>query len=410
MEDSPTIIKGLLEALLHFYNADRAYVIEFDWDLMCGAITYEEHADGISSNVDNMQYLQTEVYPRWAKLLTQNQPIVVPNAEGIKDEYPAEYEMLASHNITSELAVPFSKKYTHGFVGVDNPRVFADDPGFALVMCYAVVAELNEMKLQEKVTEAVRLLTNQNETDLYVSFFGGLEIKCAHGILTDDQVTSDQCYNLLAYLLLHRKRVHPLRELTDILWPSEVVADPYKDVKNVVYRLKRFLSVAGLEDLIIASAGSFVVNPKYIIHTDFERLEETHAKFFADPSLDVKEVTFKTARSLYKGSLLPRIDHLHWIMPHVGYYHGLYLQILKALIDYEIQESSIISAHRHAMSGLEIEPYDIGFKAAILICMYEQNNLSLAENYYLQIEPDLTDALRERIKSHKKTKSKLEKS
>lgn len=408
VEDSPAIIRGLLEALLIFYGADRAYIIEVDWDLMCGATTYEVCAEGILSNADEMQYLQTEVYPRWAQLLMQNQPVIIPDVEELKDSYPAEYEVLHAQDITSELAVPFSKKYNHGFVGVDNPRIFAEDPSFALIMSYAVVAELNEIKLQEKVEEAVRQLTNHQEADLYVSLFGGLEIKSANGILTDDHISSDQCYNLLVYLLLYRKRVRPLRELADILWPNEVVADPYRDIKNIVYRLKRFLSIAGLEDLIIASAGSFIVNPRYNIYADFKRMEETYSKFFADPNLEVKAMTFRTARGLYKGSLLPRVDHLHWAMPHVSYYQGLYLQILKALVDYEIREGMFASAQRHAMSGLEIEPYDIHFKVSILICMYEQNNLSLADNYYLQLEPELTDALRELIKNHQKAKSKLE--
>lgn len=357
-----------------------------------------------------MQYLQTEVYSRWLQRLQNNQPVIISDVEAIKEESPEEYEVMRMQNITSELATPFSKKYVTGFVGVDNPRRFGSDPSFAFMMSYAVVAELNEIKLQAKVEQAMKQLTNHQETELYVSFFGGLEIKGANGILSEDQITGDQCYQLLVYLLLYRKRVRPLRELADILWPEAVIADPYKDIKNVVYRLKRFLAVAGLEDLIIGSSGSFVVNPKYVIHADFERFEETHAKFFSDPSLDVKAVTFKTARSLYKGPMLPRVDHLHWMMPRVSYYQGLYLQILKALIQYEIAERMYPSAQRHTMNGLEIEPYDVDFKVASVICMYAMNNRSLADSYYLKIEADLTDAQRETIKSYQQTKSKLEQS
>lgn len=407
IEDSPSIIRGLLEALLKFHNADRAYVIEYDADLMIGATTYEVCADGIISHASDMQYLQTEVFSRWMQQLQNNQPVLIPDVEAIKDESPEEYEIMHVQNITSVLATPFSKKYVTGFVGVDNPRSFASDPSFAFTMSYAVVAELNEIKLQAKVEQATKQLTKHQETDLYVSFFGGLEIKSAYGILSDDQITGDQCYQLLVYLLLHRKRVRPLRELADMLWPEDVITDPYKDVKNVVYRLKKFLALAGLEDLIIGSSGTFVINPKYIIHADFERFEEAHAKFFSDPSLEVKAVTFRAARSLYKGPLLPRVDHLHWMMPRISYYQGLYLQILKTLIQYEINEGMYPSAQRHTMSGLEIEPYDIDFKVAAVICMYAMNNRSLADNYYLKIEPDLTDPQRETIKSYQQAQSKL---
>lgn len=410
VEDSASIINGLLEALLVFHDADRAYVIEYDCDLMMGATTYEVCAEGIISHAADMQYLQTEVFPRWVQQLQDNQPVIIPDVEAIKEESPEEYEVMKMQNITSELATPFAKKYVTGFVGVDNPRRFATDPSFAFIMSYAVVAELNEIKLQAKVEQATRQLTNHQETELYISFFGSLEIKGANGILSEDQITADQCYQLLVYLLLHRKRVRPLRELADVLWPDAVIADPYRDIKNVVYRLKRFLAVAGLEDLIIGSSGSFIVNPKYVIHADFERFEETHAKFFSDPSLEVKAISFKTARSLYKGPMLPRLDHLHWMMPHVSYYQGLYLQILKTLIQYEIDEGKYPSAQRHAMSGLEIEPYDVDFKVASVICMYAMNNRSLADSYYQKIESDLTDEHREMVKSYQKPRSKLEQS
>lgn len=391
VEDSPTIIRGLLEALLLFYDADRAYVIEFDWDLMMGATTYEICAEGIDAHTEEMQCLQTEIYPRWAQQLMNNQPVIIPNVEAIKDVYPEEYAVLKMQSITSELATPFSKKFTTGFVGVDNPKRYADDPSFSLIMSYAVVAELNEIKLVEKVNQAVRQITNQQVADLHITCFGGLEIRSANGVLSGDQITADQCYQLLTYLILRRKRVHPVRELADILWPNEVLTDPYRDVKNVVYRLKKFLAVSDLEDLVISSTGTFVLNPKYNIHTDFDRFEEIYAKFFSEPSIETKAVIFKTARSLYKGSILPRIDYLHWVMPFVSYYQGMYLHILKTLIDYELEEKMYPSAQRHAMSGLAIEPYDTDFKVAMVICMYAQNNRSLAENYLTSIRQDLTD-------------------
>ena len=59
VEDSASIINGLLKALLLFYNADRAYVIEYDCDLRVGATTYEVCAEGIISHAADMLYMQT---------------------------------------------------------------------------------------------------------------------------------------------------------------------------------------------------------------------------------------------------------------------------------------------------------------------------------------------------------------
>lgn len=44
----------------------------------------------------------------------------------------------------------------------------------------------------------------------------------------------------------------------------------------------------------------------------------------------------------------------------------------------------------------------------MLICMYAMNNRSLADNYYVKIESELTDSQKEQIKSYQKAKTKLE--
>ena len=46
-EDSETIISGLLKGAAEFYGASRASVVEADWDLGIGVITYEWCKDGV---------------------------------------------------------------------------------------------------------------------------------------------------------------------------------------------------------------------------------------------------------------------------------------------------------------------------------------------------------------------------
>ena len=46
-EDSDAIISGLLKGAAEFYGASRASVVEADWDLGIGVITYEWCKDGV---------------------------------------------------------------------------------------------------------------------------------------------------------------------------------------------------------------------------------------------------------------------------------------------------------------------------------------------------------------------------
>ena len=53
-EDSETIISGLLKGAAEFYGASRASVVEADWDLGIGVITYEWCKDGVSAQRDKL--------------------------------------------------------------------------------------------------------------------------------------------------------------------------------------------------------------------------------------------------------------------------------------------------------------------------------------------------------------------
>lgn len=74
-----------------FYGAARASVVEADWDLKIGLLTYEWCAEGVEHQKDMLQYLAVEGFPRWCDFLSLNKPVVIPDMEAIKDTYPDEY-------------------------------------------------------------------------------------------------------------------------------------------------------------------------------------------------------------------------------------------------------------------------------------------------------------------------------
>lgn len=70
--------------------------------------------------------------------------------------YPDEYAFFTKYGVNSLLCAPFSKRINHGFVGVDNPTRFQDDPTFLFIICYAIVLELNEIKMQQSMDATER--------------------------------------------------------------------------------------------------------------------------------------------------------------------------------------------------------------------------------------------------------------
>ena len=118
LEDSESIINGLLQGAAEFYGAARASVVEADWDLKIGLLTYEWCAEGVEHQKDMLQYLAVEGFPRWCDFLSLNKPVVIPDMEAIKDTYPDEYQFFQHYGVKSVLAAPFSKRINQGFIAV----------------------------------------------------------------------------------------------------------------------------------------------------------------------------------------------------------------------------------------------------------------------------------------------------
>ena len=86
-EDSEAIISCLLKGAAEFYGASRASVVEADWDLGIGVITYEWCKDGVSAQRDMLQCLPMEKFPRWRKALRANKPVVISDLQRLEKVY-----------------------------------------------------------------------------------------------------------------------------------------------------------------------------------------------------------------------------------------------------------------------------------------------------------------------------------
>lgn len=359
-EDSVSLIDGLLEGTAQFYGADRAYIIEADWELGIGLNTYEWCQPGVEHQKDMLQFMTMEVFPRWKRFLIENKPVIIPNTEELKAEYPDEYDFFMKYGVRSLLCAPYSKRINQGYVGVDNPTRFQNDPTFLFIMCYAIVLELNEIKMQQSVEAAERKASRYNDNEVYINTFGGLEIISEKGTLTDDNIKSDQCYNFLCFMLLNHKRRYPIDRLYDVVRPSDMNMDasPYTVVKNVVYRVRKTLSIISLEDLIVSKNGTFIINPALNINKDFDRMEDACQRLSETTDAEMIRSYCNAISEIYKGPILPRISGQMWLIPISAYYQRLYLRVLKEYILHKIQIDDSLRAQRAVKEGLSIEPND----------------------------------------------------
>ena len=393
------IISGLLKGAAEFYGASRASVVEADWDLGIGVITYEWCKDGVSAQRDMLQCLPMEKFPRWRKALRANKPVVISDLQRLEKVYPDEAAFFREYGVTTLLAAPFSKRINQGFIAVDDPTRYTDDPVFLFIASYAVVVELNEIKQQQSLLAATKA-SKYNPEDIHVNFFGGMEIISSKGTLTGEDIKADQCYLLLAYLILNHKKNSTVDTLAEIICPYDELDSPYKVVNNIVYRLRRTLSVIGLDKLVIGKNGTFQINPNFNIHTDFDRFEDACIQLKTEENPDMRHSLYHSAVDMYKGQLLPRCEHELWLMQLSMYYQSLYLQITKGYVRLKMECKDYILAQKTAIDALRFDPKDSELNMYAILAMGFQGNLSMAQTYYTAAKPYLALEHAEVIKKY----------
>ena len=379
-EDSEAIINGLLKGAAEFYGASRASVVEADWELGIGVITYEWCKDGVPAQRDMLQCLPMEKFPRWRKALRANKPVMISDLQRLEKVYPDEAAFFREYGVTTLLAAPFSKRINQGFIAVDDPAQFQDDPTFLLVVSYAVVLELNEIKMQQTITAAQRV-SKHSENDVYFNCLGGLEIKSAVGTLTDEDLSSDLCVNLLALLIIDRKTPVSTDRIVDAFRPNGVTGNKYRAVSNILYRLRRTLSIIGLEEFIVSKNGTFSINPNYRVYTDFERFSDNCTKLETEQSPQKQRALYHAAVKLYRGELFEKINHQHWLMPTAVFYHSMYIRMVKCYIQRKIDQHDYLTAYRTSIDALNFAPYDGDLNTAMVISMFHQSGAEFAKRF-----------------------------
>lgn len=121
-------IDDLMRFVGELCNSERAYVFEIDEANGTISNTYEWCALGVTPQKDLLQNESIFFVEGWIELFKQKQPVIIPNVEMLKTNFPAVYAILKPQNISSLVAVPvFFRDMLLGFLGLDNPEHIVDD-------------------------------------------------------------------------------------------------------------------------------------------------------------------------------------------------------------------------------------------------------------------------------------------
>lgn len=155
-QDMDRAIDGLLENICIFYQAERAYLFEIDWENRSFSNTHEWCARGVSSQIATLQRIPVSVLDRWLELFETRGYISIQCLEQEVDSRTLEYEILAVQGIESLIAAPLENsdgKKLQGFIGVDNPTVNFESAELLCAISNFVLDDLNKRFLMRRLEQ-----------------------------------------------------------------------------------------------------------------------------------------------------------------------------------------------------------------------------------------------------------------
>ena len=178
LPDIDEAIDCFLKELAFHYQADRAYIIEYDYTRNVLNNTYEWCAPGVPSEMELLQDVELSVVDEWNQRFEENGEFYVSALHQQLDKDSRDYQLLEMQEITSLMAAPLIRKgIIIGFLGVDNPetRIHSTELLRATVDFLSVELEKRRMiQLMDKMASTDSLTGVKNRSS-YISMLRKIE-------------------------------------------------------------------------------------------------------------------------------------------------------------------------------------------------------------------------------------------
>jgi GAF domain-containing protein len=107
-EDIDDMINDILKSILNFYQGDRTYIFEFNEDKSIQINTHEVVKNGIVSEKEVLQNVESKDIPWWTERVLSGQSIILNNLDELPDNASILYDILRAQGILSIMVVPLS--------------------------------------------------------------------------------------------------------------------------------------------------------------------------------------------------------------------------------------------------------------------------------------------------------------
>ncbi len=168
-KDISRAIRILLKTLCIYYQADRAYIFEFDYGQQTLNNTFEWCAPGITAEIDRLQDIPLEVVSNWIEMFNSYGEFTISALDHDVDPSSKAYQLLEMQEIDSLMAAPLlnDENRITGFLGIDNPRKDRGNTILLRSVSKFVLTELEKRRWSQELeylsyTDTLTGLQNRN--------------------------------------------------------------------------------------------------------------------------------------------------------------------------------------------------------------------------------------------------------
>lgn len=198
-----------MEAACKFYAADWCDLIQVDLDLgLWEPYWWHNECSEDKTTALTNEFESSEFLDRWVRAVHRGIPMVVSNAETIKEKYPDEYSLYQRLGIQSVLAISL-KPRPAALIAVRNPKRYICQTSMLKLLAYVLLVAYNDSRMVDGLNMTLAPENIKSSHDFFITLFGELRIYTSRGVLRESDLKSPKISRLLTSLLLSQKKLFP---------------------------------------------------------------------------------------------------------------------------------------------------------------------------------------------------------
>jgi DNA-binding SARP family transcriptional activator len=176
--------------------------------------------------------------------------------------------------------------------------------------------------------------------ELVIKTLGAFTVKFQGNLVSNHSSQPDSIWELLMLLVCHRGKAMPAEVIENHLWPPDEKLSPTKNLKNLVYRLRKKFQTPGADEngsIILYELGCYRLNTTITITLDtdeFSGLVVEARSLINNKPADAAGLLEKSI-DLYQGDFLPQFAEKKWVLYFRHYFKQQYLWAVFALLNYD---------------------------------------------------------------------------